>query len=123
MSGTTVRAMPRATAASALPGLRLRLHVLDRAGARLRGERFRHDAPQPVADRPLGQARIDARLAGLRTAGAETGRSREPEQAVRELREQRPAGVALTGVGAALRIAGAHHRLRVERAVVGDLAE
>src|SRR4051812_10919285 len=108
MPGTTVRATPRATAAGALL-------LLCCSG--LRRERRGDDALQPFADRALGQPCVDAGLARLGAAGAEACRGRQPED-LADGRQQRAARVALAGVGAALRVAGAHHGLGVERTVV-----
>src|SRR5436189_2452495 len=84
--------------------LRLRLR---RAGLGL--ERARHEALDERADRPLRDARVDARLAGLRAAVAEARGPDEPRRAVERVDQQRAARVALAGVGAALRVAGAQH--------------
>src|SRR3954468_15055409 len=90
--------------------LRLRLR---RAGLRL--ERARHEALEERADRPLRDAGVDARLAGLRAAVAKARSPDEPRRAVECVDQQRAARVALAGVGAALRVARAQHRARVER--------
>src|SRR5947207_482847 len=91
--------------------------VLARLGlsARLGPERPGHEARDERPDRALGNARVDAGLARSPAAVAEARRADEAQRAVERLREQRPAGVALAGVGPALRIAGAQHGLRVER--------
>src|SRR5204862_2029520 len=103
MWGTPVRATPRAAAAGPLlAGSRLR-----RGGGRLGCEPLWHDAVQPGADRPLRQARVHAGLAGLGAARPEARGGRQVVAAVRKRRQQRPAGVALAGVGAAPRVARA----------------
>ena len=83
--------------------------------ARLSSERLRHEPRDERADRSFGDARVDAGLAGLRAAVAEARGADEPQRAVQRLGQQRAAGVALARVRAALRVAGAQHRARVER--------
>src|SRR3954454_25001112 len=71
----------------------------------------------PLAQRSVADPRVDARLARLRAALAERGRADDAQRAGRRVAEHRSAGVALAGVDAALREAGADHRLGVEVAV------
>src|SRR3954463_14796226 len=73
--------------------------------------------PDPLAWRSIRHARVDARLAGPRTAFAEARRPDNAQAAGPADAEHRTAGVALAGVDAALREARADHRLRVEVAV------
>jgi hypothetical protein len=61
-------------------------------------------------------------MARLGAPVAEAGRA-DQAQLARDRYEQRAARVAFAGVGAALRVAGADHRARVEVAVVLDLVE
>src|SRR4051794_1449312 len=86
---------------------------LGRAGLRL--ERARHEALDERPDRPLRDTGVDAGLAGLRAAVAEARRADQPRGPVERFDQQRAARVALAGVGAALRVAGAQHRTGVER--------
>src|SRR5438046_1453334 len=81
-------------------------------GRRLGCERLGNDRVDEAADRALGEARVDARLAGLRAAVAEARRGDEAQLPAALGDHQRTARVALAGVGAALRVAGAEHRLR-----------
>ena len=88
----------------------------------LRRERLRDEPRDEAPDRALGEARVDAGVAGLGAPLAEAGRADQAERAAHR-HEQRTAGVALARVGAAAWIAGAKHRRGIEGAVVGRLAE
>src|SRR3954452_803642 len=108
-------ALDAAMLAPVLLVLRLLLLRLGLGRAGLRLERARDEALDERADRPLRDTGVDAGLAGLRAAVAKARRADQPRRAVERSDEQRAARVALAGVRAALRVAGAQHRTGVER--------
>src|SRR5207245_8898446 len=77
------------------------------------------DRSGPVARRGAAEAAVDAGEARLGAAVAVARVADEPQRAVRRGDHQRPAAVALAGVGAALRVAGADLRLVLEVVRVG----
>src|SRR3954468_21313685 len=86
-------------------------------GPFLRTDACRRLRADPLAQRGAADAGVDARLAGTRTAFAERRRADDAQRAGRRVTEHRATRVALAGVHAALREAGADHRRGIEVAV------
>src|SRR5918992_4161293 len=99
-------------------GRRLRrLQVLAAARAARAGagrDRTRRDGADPLAQRGVGEAAVDAGVARLGATAAVARVADEAEVGAGPRDEQRPTGVALAGVHAALREARGHLRVALE---------